>query len=100
MAPAALAKGKRICILNRTQALQYEAYGIRHRCGGGKHIHLGKSHVEDLIAAGEMYWVDKKHGKAAYVEHKTWQKTRSGVVTTMQLKSGLRSRAVPAIHKA
>lgn len=57
-----------------------------------------RSKVAELVQKGEMRWVGKHNNAACYVEKAagTWQKTRSGLVCTMQLKIGLKGRHVPA----
>ena len=68
----------------------------------GKLTYLSRSKVVALVEAREMHWVDRHHNGATFTEKAggTWQKQRSGNVSTMQLRVGRPGRRIPTRHRA
>ena len=90
-----------VCVLPQDAAQAFEGRGVVMRCSGGCHTHLTRAVVEDKVARGEMRFLDRHHNAACYTDDasKTWQKTRSGPVCTMQMIVGEKGRHVPATQE-
>jgi hypothetical protein len=86
----AIVSASEACGMRTSDALQL-------RNGGKGYTFWTRSRVVDLVARGEMRWIDRHHNGATFTAEGavTWQKTRSGTVHTMQMKSGLKGRHVP-----
>lgn len=94
---------RNICVLSAA----HSAHASRltgSRCTGNTHTHFTRAKVAELVARGEMRWLDyagntslRQTNTAAYTEvaASTWQKTPSGPVATMQMKVGEKGRYVP-----
>ena len=91
-----------VCIVSAAHAHAIETNGGAYRCAGKGHPHHTRKKVTELVARGEMHFCDRFHNAATYTTRAvgTWQKTRSGMVCTMQLKVGAPGRYVPASHRA
>lgn len=74
---------------------------LRLANGGVGYTYWTRSRVVAMVDRGEMRWVDKHRNGAAYTDKAagTWQKTRSGLVCTMQMVVGEKGRHVPASQR-
>lgn len=91
-----------VAIIPASEALGMDVRNVLAlRNEGRGYAYNTRSKVEDLVARGEMRWVDKHHNGATFTDKAagTWQKTHSGPVATMQLKIGNKGRYVPVAQR-
>ena len=78
-------------------------HGIRVRRTEGI-AYLRRAKVVEAVSRGHMRWVDPLHNVATDVTDEgdkalTWQKARSGFVSSMQLRQGAPGRYVPTSQR-
>lgn len=90
---------RNVCVLPQSQDQDHR--NVVARCNGGGHTHFTRARVVAAVASGEMRWLDRHHNTATFtlVASGTWQKTQSGPVHTMQMRTGLKGRYVPVAQR-
>ena len=93
-----------VCVLTEKQLKDHRDEARQCR----NHVHHSPERVKYEVKLGTMAFIDR-NGNATPAQTrvamftanaaKNWQKTRSSVVSTMQLKVGLKGRNVPEYQK-
>lgn len=88
-----------VMILSASEAEKYGPGSMVPESESG--TYYTRARVEAAVLNGEMRWVDRFHNAAAFTEAAcgTWQKTQSGPVHTMQMRTGLKGRYVPVAQR-
>lgn len=88
-----------VLILPASEAEKYGPGAIVPPAEAG--TYYTRARVAAAVASGEMRWVDRFHNAAAFTEAAcgTWQKTQSGPVHTMQMRTGLKGRYIPVSQR-